>query len=325
MDFTPESWEVAKARAATLGPPNPLLCGVVRAVRNAPSILKTTDKEKLRAFAAQSAFFPVKVSPTFATAFFFAAREYYPGQLLAEQNLTRACLLSLFEPEELSAILTITYLARLAKKKCPEGGWSSLQSDFLTHLYLGGLIGRHTDGIGLGTGLLIGGLRYIGMAIQMGSSPRAYRELAKRNGIGNRAFNHELEVELLDCSHLQIASVIVSTIGYGIGQRAAFGMGAIDGKQEKYSSALAEAKEEIANWRLVITLCEELMIGTKISDSTMGLINNRIPAEKIDSILRTATSYRDHPDHLCPWFLKGASEVPKSAFTQLELTAQESA
>ena len=295
-----ESWETAKAQSVVLGPPNGLVSDVIRSISNAKTNVTSTESGSFRLFAHQSASFLVKVSPTMTSSLFFAAQEYYPAQLFAIRPLTRSKLISLFDPDELLAVITSTYFARTCRRVISEGIWVAHQEKIVAHSFLGGLIGRHSADIGFGCGLIIAFLDYIAFLAQASVRVDSFEKVQERLRLEQKIFDTDVELELLSCSHRQVAYALATWSGFDGTLRGAF-----CGEPEQSPFALALEG---------ITQIHET--GT-FQKGLNGRLFNKTGEERI---FRAAQNVRSNPRQLSPWFLRAATDLPPYAACELGIS-----
>jgi hypothetical protein len=298
--LSPESWEIAKSQSVVLGPPNGLVSDVIRSISNAKTNVTSTESGSFRLFAHQSASFLVKVSPTMASSLFFAAQEYFPAQLFAIRPLTRAKLISLFDSDELLAVITSTYFARTCRRVISEGIWVAHQEKILAHSFLGGLIGRHSPDIGFGCGLMIAFLDYIAFLAQASVRIDAFEKMQEQLRLEQKIFDTDVELELLSCSHRQVAYALATWSGFDSRLRGAF-----HGEPEGSPFALALDG---------ITQIHETGTFQK------GLKGRLFEKTAEERILRATQNVRSNPRQLSPWFLRSATDLPPYAACELGIS-----
>jgi hypothetical protein len=217
-------WDLAERAVATVGTPPSLFTAAIRAIRNAPSILQTADEAALSKFSVSAALFPVKVSPTLKASFYFAAEELFEQKLRAARPLTPARLLGLFHPDEVAAIITLTLLNRAIRGRCPADEWEKIVPRMNAHMMVGGVVGRSMKMVGFGNGLLMAGIRYLSLGTMIATAPKRYKELRRSMDVSTALFLPEVEQKVFGCTHLHIASTLVSAMGYGVVPRLALGI-----------------------------------------------------------------------------------------------------
>jgi hypothetical protein len=299
-NLSSESWDIAKAQSVVLGPPNGLVSDVIRSISNAKTNATSRESDSFRLFAHQSASFLVKVSPTLASALFFAAQEYYPAQLFAIRPLTKAKLISLFDPDELLAVITSTYFARTCRRVISEGIWVANQEKIVAHSFIGGLIGRHSPEIGLGCGLIIGFLDYISFLAQASVKIDSFEKIQERLRLEQKIFDTDVELELLSCSHRQVAYALATWSGFDARLRGAF-------HSESEDSPFALAPECITQIHETGTFQKGFK--SRLFDKT---------AE--ERILQATQNVRSNPRQLSPWFLRAATDLPPYAACELGIS-----
>jgi hypothetical protein len=295
-----ESWEIAKAQSVVLGPPNGLVSDVIRSISSEKKNLTGTELESFRLRAHQFASFLVKVSPTMASALFFAAQEYFPAQLFAIRPLTRAKLISLFDPDELLAVITSTYFARTCRRVISEGTWVAHQEKIVVHSFFGGLIGRHSPDIGFGCGLIIAFLDYISFLAQASVRIDSFQKMQEQLRLEQKIFDTDVELELLSCSHRQVAYALATWSGFDARLRGVFS-GEADG------GALALALEGITQIHETGTFQK-------------GLKDRLFDKNGEQRVLRAAQNVRSNPRQLSPWFLRAATDLPPYAACELGIS-----
>jgi len=297
-----ESWEIAKSQSVVLGPPNGLVSDVIRSISNAKTTVPERDSGSFRLFAHQSASFLVKVSPTMASALFFAAQEYYPAQLFAIRPLTKAKLISLFDPDELLAVITSTYFARTCRRVISEGIWVAHQEKIVAHSFLGGLIGRHSPEIGFGCGLIIAFLDYISFLAQASVRVDSFEKIQERLRLEQKIFDTDIELELLSCSHRQVDYALATWSGFDAQLRGAF-------FGEPAGSPFALALDGITQIHETGTFQKGLK----------GRLFEKTAEERI---LRATQNVRSNPRQLSPWFLRAATDLPPYAACELGISIE---
>ena len=313
-----EGWSVAESFVAGLGPLSSLFTAAIRAVRSAPMILHTDDSDRIRKFSVEAVNFPVKVSPTFKAALYALAEEIDEPALALAMPLTQSKLLGLFSPDEMIAVIALTYMYRLMRRRCDESEWDRVMPKMNTHMKIGYHVGKVLDGVGSGHGMLIGGMRYIALSILLNSDIKAFKELRRKVESKGGLFDLSEESARWGCNHMQVASCLVSSLGYGVAPRLAFGMSPRSKIFAPIQAAIAESQEEINAWRLAIDYTESLHAFGKAPDYVQDGSNNYIQVDvseklekKISGFVAKGASFQ--------WINRGVEQVPQHVRDQLAI------
>jgi len=307
-------WDIAGQAVTAIGTPPSLFTAAIRAIRNAPTILQGADEEALQKFSVSAALFPVKVSPTLKTSLYFALEELYPEKLDETTPLTPQRLLNCFSPSEIAAIMSLTLLTRSVKAKCPQEEWSKIESKMMEHLSWGAALGAAIPSAGVGNGMLIAGMRYISLAIMLALDPRRFKELRRSMEKKKDLFLLHEELRLFRCSHLHIASSLVSALGYGVGPRLAFGM-QDPPDADNLRSAIQEAQEEIDAWRVSMLMTEAVHAQNPLPPFVAARQSSVFSEGKLKALLqRERESIHPHQ-----WLFRLKRDLPIHIMQQLDI------
>lgn len=307
-------WDLAGRAVSAIGTPPSLFTAAIRAIRNAPTILQGANDDALQKFSVSAALFPVKVSPTLKTSLYFALGELYPEKLEDTSPLTPQRLLSCFSPSEIAAIMSLTLLTRSVKAKCAQDEWSKIEGKMTEHLSWGAAVGATVPSVGVGNGMLIAGMRYICLAILLALDLKRFKELRRSMERKKDLFLTGDEQRIFRCTHLHIASCLVSSLGYGVGPRLAFGIQEPP-DADNLRSAIQEAQEEIDAWRIAMLMMESLHAEAPLP----SLVTARQPAlfeeGKFKALLkRERENIRPHQ-----WLFRSRRELPPEIMLQLDI------
>lgn len=307
-------WDIAGHAVTAIGTPPSLFTAAIRAIRNAPTILQGADEEALQKFSVSAALFPVKVSPTLKTSLYFALEELYPEKLEDSAPLTAHRLLNCFSPSEIAAIISLTLLTRSVKVKCPQEEWSKIEPKMTEHLAWGAALGAAIPLAGVGNGMLIAGMRYISLAIMLALDSKRFKELRRAMEKKNDLFLLGDELKHFRCTHLHIASSLVSALGYGVGPRLAFGV-QDPPDADNLRSAIQEAQEEIDAWRVSMLMTEAVHGQNPLPPFVAARQSNVFDEGKLKALLqRERNSVRPHQ-----WLFRSKRELPSHVMQQLDI------
>ncbi len=235
---SPESWEVARLLASQMGNFPSSFTSVIRALRSNEEQNKPSKTKELSR-ATQYMVSRLLKSDSMKAPVYFAALTYYPEQIATLQHVTYKELLPLFSPGEYAAIISLVYLTRVAKKLCPHDEWEHIAKNLYEFTDLGGHVGIAIPAVGMADGILLGALRTISFPLMQKRNPKAFKEYRRTLKQESKYFDLEKEHAQWGCTHLQIASIVLQTIGLGVQTADALARGLT-------ASALSELEDKAA-------------------------------------------------------------------------------
>ncbi len=251
-----ESWALAEQFAGRIGEFPSLFTAAVRAVRSAPAILHTDDAEKIQRFAIEAVDFPVRVSPTLKAALYHLGLDVGLEGIDDLSALTYHRLLQLYKPDQLIAVIALTFLHRTLRKFCDDEEWDRLAAKLRVHLQVGHLVGERIEMVGPGNGMFMAGLRCLAQIPFALSDLAGFKDVRRAAERKKLLFDASGEEMRWHCSHLQIAAGWASEWGYGIGARLAFGM--LHGFIAPPKAPTNNTEIEMQNWKLALSCIEAL-------------------------------------------------------------------
>ncbi|NLF24321.1 MAG: hypothetical protein GX589_01510, partial [Deltaproteobacteria bacterium] len=152
-------------------------------------------------------------SDSMKAAYYFALRTYRKDMFAGTKPLTIANLAVALKPQDLAALLAVLYLFRRARHMLDPNEWKFTAPLIHTRADLGGQIGVMMENVGLGFGLLAGVMRYLGMLAFIVHDKSGFGEYRRKLKISNKAYDLRAERERWGCSHVQICSNLMVSIG----------------------------------------------------------------------------------------------------------------
>ena len=205
-----ESWEQAKKVAAILGQPHRLFVNCVRDLRGLP------DGASRKRMLESSSVITLFRSESFKTVIWFAAKALY-GEDVGSKPINGGELITTFAPDELASVVAATHLHRMTGKKVAPKIWDDIFEEVNLQMQTGIFVGTTVDSISRSTGLLMGAVRTLAFALVASTDESRYkvfrRELVRRD----KLFDTKGELATWGCHHLQVAALLVQSLGYGIG------------------------------------------------------------------------------------------------------------
>jgi hypothetical protein len=300
-EFT--EWDYAKAYAGLLGNPHRLFTNNIRYLREQAE--KTGNVFLPSTASRQYPLSTIIHSPSFKSVIYYAALALQKDKLKALPALTPATLLTVFTPEELAAVIAITYLYRRAKKNIDPRVWEGVAGEVHVQMEAGYQIGAHIPAIGQSRGLLIGSVRYIAMSLFAKKDARGYKLYKRHLNEKELLFDIADETKRWQCNHLQICSTLIQSIGFGLG--AASGIVANSYPTEGQSpEIIAKAQSWYATRRWIESILEQERAPAElqgieefsIAPDTLALMQ-----ERIEGIYKMGSSF--------DWVDKTKDDLPK--------------
>ncbi len=245
--------QIAKRYIEQIPAPSSLFTTCIRAIKNAEMALHGGDLMVLKDLTISSTAFILSVSPTLKAVFYRAAENIHPKELKELNPLSTKALIGLFQPNEVTAILTITYLYRHLKKVSNSEDYAKLIKKLLTHAEIGAIVGRTIRNIGTGNGMLLGGLRYFSLALIMLADAKKFQDYYRKAERNDKLFDLVAERQIFGCTHLDIAGHLARIFGFGLITTSGF---MLAHAKEAPSNFSEQMEEELLCWRVAFSLTE---------------------------------------------------------------------
>ena len=279
------------------------------------------SNEKKISLAHNSAYNLIKISPSLRTALYCVANTYRKEDLtqLGEQPTARA-LTSLFQTQELAGLIAAIFLYRRFYKRIEPSERDRLLPFLKQQVEIGWHVGATISNVGYGYGSLIGVVRYAALSTFISPDPKLFAKYRRELGIGKSIFRTDLEEEFWGCNHLQVAALILQSLGMGRGP----GLGFVAGSDADHLIDEAHvghrSLEEALCWRASIAWMESLHchgkapVGAEDEESELYLEESSL------NQLGAIVARIKESDTPASWLVARADAVPEAARTSLRLT-----
>ncbi len=298
--FTPESWEYARGYAGVFGTLPSSFTSVIRALMNehGAGLAQTTGNNK---------YFVLRLlkSPSLLAPLYFASEVYNPEVLTQSGPTPADQLIKGFSPFELACILGLVYIVRKVQGLVDPEEFKYVIDPVIPKVNVAFAIGRTITAIGVGTALLEATIVPLAVCAFAKHDLKGFKDY-RRDVIKNLSgkWNPELEIEKWGCNHIQIASVLLQTLGFGITRSNAL-VAALSSKSELGSLEEVNLSRDfrMANlWREAIS--------ATYSAPTVPLPPRYYPTKAAQdnavSIIRNVLEDED----ACKWLFKGKEDLP---------------
>lgn len=203
------SWDKAKEVAALLGQPHRLFTQCVRDLRAIPA--DGSRKKMLESSAVITLF----RSESFKTVMYHAAKALY-GEDIGNKPMNGGQLVILFSPDELASVVAATHLHRLTGKKVSPKIWGDLAEEVNFQMQTGILVGTAVPAISRAVGLLMGAVRTIAFSLVASTDESKFKAFRRELVRQDKLFDTAGELQTWGCHHLQVAALVIQSLGYGI-------------------------------------------------------------------------------------------------------------
>jgi len=209
--YSPESWEYARGYAGLLGQPPSSFSTVIRGL--------VQDHLAKREFCSGNPkYFLLRLlkSRSLLAPMHAALCAFDPDEFTKDTKANPEEIVKTFTTFELAYMLALVYLARKAKHICDPDEWEILSKLLNQSANAGYLAGRAIPPIGSTIGLMEGSIRFLGLSTFLKHDMKGFkdyrREVKKKGG----DWEELTEYEKWGCNSLQIASVLIQSMGFGI-------------------------------------------------------------------------------------------------------------
>ena len=204
-------WQAARAYADILGRPHTLFTAAIRYLRslsqNGTTILEDSEPYPLCMLLKSSSMRAVM---------YYAASALHKDALANQPNIDGFALFRVFAPDELASVLASTYIYRRLKRAVDPRVWESLSQEIQIQMEAGFHVGSKIPAIGSHRGLLMGVIRYCALGLFSIKDTRGFKQLRRELNDKEKLYLLDAETARWKCNHLQVASILIQSIGLGI-------------------------------------------------------------------------------------------------------------
>lgn len=217
---SPEAWENARVAAEILGavPSSFSVCVrfLIQDFTQNNNVISHTSKYNLRRLLK---------SPNFLAPLYFAARTFYPEKRSEFYPFTHNTLANIFSAQELAHIVALLFVYRKLHKHCDKEQWQFVAESVHVFGEIGGLVGQAIPRIGLARGMVLGAMRHLGKAMFLRVDKKGFTQHRRKLKIENMLHDLDEELKRWHCTHIQIGSILIQTLGLGVSFADSFVLG----------------------------------------------------------------------------------------------------
>jgi len=302
-ELDPKTWETARRYVQHVGAPHRLFVSGIRALRSV--------QPGETAIVEHDAIVTLFRSESVKTILFHAAKALCPERFSGEQISGRDLLLA-FKPDQLCGVIASAYLFRLVGRKVERKIWEALWVEIESQMETGVLVGSTIPAIGACPALVMGAVRYIAMSLFSVGDERGFKAYRRELEDHSRLFDLKHEVATWGCSHLQIASLCLQSLGFGIAAANGVCMPRV---------GLAGATMETLQWYAARRWIESL-IETESAPEEFGEKSPFHPADALAfADLQRGVEKIYSQDRGFNWIEKGRGDLEQEVIKQLRFAA----
>ncbi len=205
-----ESWEEARKVSSLVSNVSSLFSTAIR-------FLKKDAESGAKTLSASSKYCLSRLvsANSFKAPVYFAAMTFQPESINQNGYVSPTDLASTFSPDEMATVVALLYLYRRIQKSCDEAEWNELSKQLHLHAELAGYIGRAIPNIGLSRGLILGSIRHLSLGLFLSVHKKSFVQYRRSLKIKKISFDLAEESSIWRCNHLQVASLLVQSLGLG--------------------------------------------------------------------------------------------------------------
>ncbi|MDC0358169.1 hypothetical protein OAO01_05075 [Oligoflexia bacterium] len=208
---SPESWQKAKALAETVGYIPIAFTSTVRLLiidhfGNDATIRPVTKYQVARLLRSDS----------FKAMLYYSSVFIHHDKLGSKKQFSVGHLIDFYRPIDLAALIGLYVLFRKCRKICNKGYWPRLVEEMTEESRISAAIGNAIPAIGTGIGFIVGTIRHLALTAfinQESMEYKAYRRTMVKKG---STFDDAIETEKWGCTSLQVSSILLSALGFGV-------------------------------------------------------------------------------------------------------------
>lgn len=303
-------WELAQKYAERLGRPHTLFTSAIRYLRTltakGTTILQDSEPYPLGMLLK---------STSMRAVLYYAAAALHKEELGKQSSIDGFALFRVFPPDELASVLATTYIYRRVKRLIEPRVWETLSQEMQIQMEAGFHIGSKIPAIGTHRGLLLGVIRYAAMGLFSINDNRGFKLLKRELNEKELLFSPESENSRWGCNHMEIASILLQSVGLGVQAANALVTTACPSKEDH---------EELQAWYAAKVWIQHLLEKERAPEcyqqGSPFFLEGEVLAnlqERVDSIYEMGSSF--------DWIDKTKEDLPKALDQKIETSIPEEA
>ncbi len=216
----PESWQIARKYASLLGSIPSTFTTTIRT-------LKTDDDKHGGVIGRGSIYLAERLlrGPSMMAPFYHCTLTFHSDKISNSAYLSTKDLIMLYAPADLATVIGLIYLCRRSRKLSPPDEWQHITGPMHELMEVGGFLGYAIPAIGASNGLAVGSMRHLAMTAFLKHDLKGFKEYRRFLKAKNQYFNPEFEMNRWGCTSIQIGSILLQSLGFGISVANSFTAG----------------------------------------------------------------------------------------------------
>lgn len=210
-ELSAESWEYARGYAGIMGTIPASFSTIIRG-------LMTDHESGMTKVEGANRYQVIRLvkSPSLFSTLYFACKALTPQIIRRNGYTSEAEIVDSFSPFELAYLIGFSLLLRRAQGLCEDQEFSYIDDDITRNMNIGFLMGRAIPTIGAGCGMIEGTAPTLALCTFLRHDVKGFKEYRRAALKPGSSWDPSAEIKRWGCNSLQIASVIVQTLGFGV-------------------------------------------------------------------------------------------------------------
>lgn len=240
--------------------------------------------------------------------FYYLTKTFKAKQIEDKEYLSGEDIVSLYKLDEVCAVLALAYVFNSLRKICDKEEWGRYAKFANEITELGGCLGINIPDIGLARGLLLSGMRALSLAVFLSQDMKAYKIYRRDTKIKKVCFDLQMEYDLFGCTHVEIATQMIQSIGFGV-----------DYSADLYKSILTEPDKKLQkmpNIMRILLLWNEALYMNKKPPAILGENEIIVSDEVLDRVIMISKQIQEDGSAFS-WLSKNKKSISRKLAPQL--------
>jgi hypothetical protein len=155
-------------------------------------------------------------SNSFKAMLYYATKDLYPAAVKDKPFVSTGDMMALYSPADLASLIGMYVMYKKVRRLVDEQEWKQFKYDLNKQIFIGGQIGISIPKIGVGAGILTASMALLSLATLYSAEPKAFANYRRQLQKNSFKQDPKQEIEIWGCSSLQIATLNMSILGYGV-------------------------------------------------------------------------------------------------------------
>jgi hypothetical protein len=210
-ELSAESWEYARGYAGIMGTIPASFTTIIRG-------LMTDHESGMTKIEGANRYQVIRLikSPSLFSTLYFACKALTPQVIRRNGYTSETEIVDSLSPFELAYLIGFSLLFRRAQGLCDDQEFSYIDDDITRNMNVGFLMGRAIPAIGAGCAMIEGTAPILALCTFLRHDAKGFKEYRRAVLKPGSSWDTSAELKRWGCHSLQVASVIVQTLGFGI-------------------------------------------------------------------------------------------------------------